>query len=131
MSNTSYMSTNLMSCWCNVQADNGSHVSISLEGCKLNYCDALPYTDFIIPIHCMYDRLVILTKIMVSCQTEIVASLKTGGGNVFSIFLFPILSTIPGFGENHITKYEFIQIVSHVLCAYSRCESNIQSFLLF
>lgn len=120
-----------MSCWCNSQGGNSSHISINLEGCKLNYCDALPYIDFIIPVHFVYNCLVILTKIMVSCQTEIAASLKTGGGNVFSTFLFPILSTISGIRENRITKYELIQIVSHVLCASSRCESNTQSFLLF
>ena len=37
---------------------------------------------------------------MVSCQTEIVASLNTGGGNIFSIFLFPTLSNNPWHREN-------------------------------
>lgn len=52
----------------------------------------------------MYNCLVILTKIMVSCQAEIVPSLKAGGGKVFFNILFPTHSIIPGTGRTTLSN---------------------------
>lgn len=135
MSNTSYILTNLTVIWWNTQGDVGFYTGASLQKCTLNSCEhtsknRLHYPQ---PQYYTYNCLVILTKIMVSCQ-KIVASLKAGGSKVFSAFLLPASNTIPEIRENHIIEWInswIIQIASHALCAFPKCGGNINIFSYF